>query len=302
MPFQVKMFGFCGSNGDRILIVRIYLFWVCMGVIPTVLKGSFILKRGGRCLMVGGNDGMVSLENAKKVYKILLVDDVQLFIEIEKVFLEMSPVEVFTARDGVGALEIVRREHPDLVVMDINMPRMDGIECCAAIKNDPAFASIPVIMVTNAGRPDDLQQSRQAGCDDFILKPVNGRSFLDKARRFLNVIDRRKKRVAFDADVEIQMDGRLMSGTAVDLCCNGIYVALQHYPEIGDGLTCSFRLLESESVMTVARGRVAWVNYGDERIKSAYPPGFGVEFLEIIGEGLPMLRVSELRSFIDLRK
>ncbi len=252
--------------------------------------------------MVCGNDRIGSFEDANKSPKILLVDDVKLFVEIEKVFLAMSPVEVFTAQDGVAALEIIRRERPDLVVMDINMPRMNGIECCSAIKNDPDFASIPVIMVTNAGRADDLQQSRQAGCDDFIQKPLNGRFFLDKARRFLNVIERRKKRVAFDAQVTVEMNGRLMSGSAVDLCCNGIYAALQHDTGIGDGLTCSFYLLENESARMVVRGRVAWSNHGDARIKSAYPPGFGVEFLEIIGEGLPMIRVSELRSFIDLRK
>ena len=234
--------------------------------------------------------------------KILLVDDVRLFLAIEKGLLEQSPVEILTSNDGEDALQIIRRERPALVVMDINMPRMDGIACCRAIKSDSDLASTPVMIVTNASSVDDVQQSWKAGCDDFIVKPIDGKLFLEKAHRFLNVIDRRRKRVLFQTEVALQVKGRIITGNSVDLSYMGMYVASSHLPEVGDSLVLSFRLLDTSPAMTVVRGRVVWINHGDGRFKQDYPSGFGVEFLEIIGEGLSMLRANEVKSFVDLRK
>lgn len=234
--------------------------------------------------------------------KILLVDDVQLFLEIEKGFLESSPVRILTARNGEEALEVIRRELPSLVVMDINMPRLDGISCCSMIKADPAFAAIPVIMVTNAGRADDVRQSWRAGCDDFMEKPVNGRIFLEKTHRFLQVIERRKRRVAFDREVTLQLAGREIGALAVDLSYNGVYVATVLDLTVETELMLTFSLLDAASPRIIARGRVAWLNVGSGRRKQNYPPGVGIEFREIIGEGLAMVRMNELRDFVDLHR
>ncbi|GAM09842.1 polar-differentiation response regulator DivK [Geobacter sp. OR-1] len=233
--------------------------------------------------------------------KILLVDDVQLFLEIEKRLLEQSNVEILTARDGEEALKIVRQERPSLVVMDINMPKMDGIDCCRAIKSDPDLAGTAVIIVTNASNDGDLDQSWKAGCDDFIVKPVDGRLFLEKARRFLNAIDRRRKRIFFQTEIAVQIEGRIITGTSFDLSYMGMYVASSWLPSVGDSIVLSFRLLDTSPAMTVARGKVIWVNHGRNR-KPDYPDGFGVEFKEIIGEGLAMIRINELMQFVDLRK
>jgi len=233
---------------------------------------------------------------------ILLVDDVQLFLEIEKGFLESSPVRILTARDGEEALEVIRREPPALVVMDINMPRLDGITCCSIIKADPALAAIPVIMVTNAGRADDVRQSWRAGCDDFLEKPVNGRAFLEKTHRFLQVIERRKRRVAFDREVTLQVAGQEIGVQAVDLSYNGVYVATVLDLPAEAELMLSFSLLDAASPRIIARGRVAWLNVGGGRRKRNYSPGFGIEFREIIGEGLAMVRMNELRDFVDLHR
>jgi len=234
--------------------------------------------------------------------KVLLVDDVHLFLEIEKGFLEGSPVEIITAHDGEEALETIRRERPALVIMDINMPRMDGIACCAAIKADPELASTPVIMLTNSGRNEDLQQSWRAGCDDFIVKPVSDRVFLEKTRRFLEVIERRKKRVPIQVPASLQINGQTFSGTSEDLSYNGMYVASTCDTLQDEILTVSFRIFEDSPSAVIARGRVAWLNPEPASKKAAYKPGFGIEFLEIIGEGLAMLRANEVRAYVDLHK
>lgn len=234
--------------------------------------------------------------------KILLVDDVQLFLEMEKNLLEHSPVEILTAGDGEAALEAVRRERPSLVVMDINMPKMDGIACCRAIKDDTELAATPVIIVTNANSAEDLHRSWKAGCDDFIPKPIDARTFLEKAHRFLHAVDRRRKRVDFEADVALQVEGRIITGRSFDLGYMGMYVASPFLPNVGDSVLVSFRLLDTSPAMTVAQGRVVWVNSGDLRTRSDYPPGFGMEFSQIVGDGLAMIRAKELMEFVDLRK
>ena len=128
--------------------------------------------------------------------KILLVDDTKLFIELEKNFLKHSPVHVLTASSGEEALEIAMRERPDLIFMDINMPGMGGLACCSTLKGDMMLSSIPVVMVSSCGKDEDLQECRKAGCDDILSKPIDKKLFLEKARFFLDTINRRDVRVA----------------------------------------------------------------------------------------------------------
>src|SRR6266702_2625721 len=137
--------------------------------------------------------------------KILLVDDVMLFLEIEKGFLVHSPVTILTAKDGVEALSLTRSERPDLVVMDLNMPKMDGVTCCSTIKSDPALGSIPVIMISNSSRPEDVETCWKAGCDDFMAKPLDGKLFLEKMHKFLPAVERRSARVHCQMPVTLRI-------------------------------------------------------------------------------------------------
>src|SRR5689334_6862148 len=111
---------------------------------------------------------------------ILLVDDVNLIIQLEKSYLRYLPVNILVARNGQEALEMIGQQRPDLIYMDLNMPVMDGPTCCAAIKADPELSSIPIVMVTTAGREEDEARCRQAGCDDYLTKPIDRQVFLEK--------------------------------------------------------------------------------------------------------------------------
>jgi CheY-like chemotaxis protein len=117
--------------------------------------------------------------------KILLVDDVQLFVELEKSFLNLVPTDIRTAANGKDALDLVRQERPDLIFMDLYMPVMDGASCCAALKADPEFADIPVVMVTTGGKPEEIEQCRTAGCDGLLTKPVEKSAFREMYNRFI---------------------------------------------------------------------------------------------------------------------
>lgn len=230
--------------------------------------------------------------------KILLVDDVMLFLAIEKGFLELSPVQILTAQNGLDALEIVKKERPALVVMDVNMPKMDGISCCTAIKRDPELRSTAIIMITNASLKRDLEACFNAGCDDLIQKPVQGRIFLEKLRRFIPKIERREKRVPCRIEVDVKIDGKTISGVCYDISRHGMYVA--SHSEVGEQseVAVSFRLPTNDQWQTEVKGRIAWTNRAGSMKKPQIPAGFGVEFLEVTGEGLVLLRTKELEAFI----
>jgi CheY-like chemotaxis protein len=214
--------------------------------------------------------------------KVLLVDDVHLILELEKAFLKFLPVDILIARNGAEALELVRREHPDLIYLDLNMPVMDGPTCCRALKADPATSGIPVIMVTTAGREQDELLCRSSGCDDYITKPINGKQFLDKGRLCIADFERRKRRYNFSADVQYLENGEPKHGMIADISKGGLFMSVPHDSMPDDPIDLAFSIpVGGNNILVAARGRVAWENRGEDPKKPAYPDGVGVEFTDI---------------------
>lgn len=214
--------------------------------------------------------------------KVLLVDDVHLILELEKAFLKGLPVDIIVARNGAEALELVRREHPDLIYLDLNMPVMDGPTCCRALKADPATSGIPVIMVTTAGREQDELMCRSSGCDDYITKPINGKLFLDKGRKCIADFERRKRRYNFSANVQFLENGEPKHGMISDISKGGLFMSVPHDSMPDDPVDLAFSIpVGGNNILVAARGRVAWENRGDAPKKPAYPAGVGVEFTDI---------------------
>jgi two-component system cell cycle response regulator len=106
--------------------------------------------------------------------RILVVDDNEVNVELLVVMLASERYVVSTALDGFEALAKIAAEKPDIVLLDVMMPELDGFGVCSCIKADPATAHIPVIMVTALSDVDDLVRGFEAGADDFVTKPVNG--------------------------------------------------------------------------------------------------------------------------------
>jgi DNA-binding response OmpR family regulator len=102
-------------------------------------------------------------------------------------YLETLPVEVATAIDGVEAMAQAERFRPDVVLLDVMMPRMSGFEVCQKIKQNPALRDTVVIMVTALHEVGDFERAVECGCDDFITKPVNKLELVTRVRSLLRV-------------------------------------------------------------------------------------------------------------------
>ena len=101
---------------------------------------------------------------------ILLVDDEQFIQVAYKAGLENAGYRVVAASDGDEALELLRSETPDLIMLDLIMPRIDGFEVLKSIQADPAFANVPVMVMTNLSQPSDEEEARRLGAVDFVVK------------------------------------------------------------------------------------------------------------------------------------
>jgi uncharacterized protein (TIGR02266 family) len=225
------------------------------------------------------------------IAKILLVDDVNMFLDLQKTFLKLSSVHLLTARNGLEAIEVARKERPSLIFMDLHMPLMNGAECCARIKADPDFKSLPVVLITSEGKVEDREICVKAGCDDFLTKPLDRARYLAAARKYLPDINRRELRIPCQTRVKFRAFGVTLSGDLLNLSKNGIYVATDYEMEYGTALEISFSLPDGSGTAIQARGKVAWLNNSKDRKKRDIQEGFGVEFTAITEESRVALEI-----------
>jgi DNA-binding response OmpR family regulator len=117
---------------------------------------------------------------AKK--RILVVDDSNTALMIEKMLLGKASYDVITARDGEEAVRKAIAERPDLILMDVVMPTMTGLEACRALRAHDTTKATPIILVTTRGERETVEQGYASGCSDYVTKPINGLELLSKLR------------------------------------------------------------------------------------------------------------------------
>jgi CheY-like chemotaxis protein len=138
---------------------------------------------------------------------ILVVDDNRENLELLEAYLEDLDCRAIPAYDGPEALDSVKKDKPDLILLDIMMPKMSGFEVCRRIKNDPATNHIPIIMVTALNEFGDMQRAVDCGTDDFVSKPVNKLELLTRVKTMLklkHLTDKLERTLAYLAEVEKQ--------------------------------------------------------------------------------------------------
>ena len=116
--------------------------------------------------------------------KILLVDDSATTLMMEQLMLRGQAYRIVTARNGREAVAAARNEKPDLILLDVVMPEMNGFEACRRIRQEES-AQMPIIMVTPSDEEQHVQSSFRSGCSDYITKPINRMELLSKVRGYL---------------------------------------------------------------------------------------------------------------------
>ena len=146
-----------------------------------------------------------SKQRQNKVPMVLVVDDNQQNLELLQAYLEDLDCETVPARDGLEALRIMSKKEPDLVLLDVMMPKMSGFEVCKRIRNNPKTADIPVIMVTALNEFGDIERGIDSGTDDFISKPVNKLELLTRVKTMLklkHLSDKLERTLAYLSEIE----------------------------------------------------------------------------------------------------
>jgi len=120
---------------------------------------------------------------AKK--KILLVDDSTTVLLMEKMILAKNQYDVVEARDGLEGVAKALSEKPDLILMDVVMPKLDGFGAVRQLRAQPATKATPIIMVTTRGELESVENGYASGCTDYVTKPINGLDLLTKVKSCL---------------------------------------------------------------------------------------------------------------------
>jgi len=119
--------------------------------------------------------------------KILVADDVPANIKLLEAKLSSEYYDVLTARDGYEAIQVAREKKPDLILLDVMMPGMDGFEACKKLKSDAQTVDIPVVMVTALSDQSDRVKGLEAGADDFLTKPINDMALFARVRSLIRI-------------------------------------------------------------------------------------------------------------------
>ena len=119
--------------------------------------------------------------------RILIADDNPQGVELLEAYLGDTGYDVRTAADGEETLRLIREWKPDLVLLDVMMPRISGFEVCKRLRAAPATRDIAVLMITALDKPSDIERAVEAGTDDFLSKPINKTDLLIKVRALLRV-------------------------------------------------------------------------------------------------------------------
>ncbi len=116
---------------------------------------------------------------------ILLVDDSETVLMMEQMILKKQPYQLITAKNGREGVEKALEIRPDLILMDVIMPQMNGFEAVRWLRQRDATSSVPIIMVTSQAEADSMETGYESGCNDYITKPIDGTELLTKVRNVL---------------------------------------------------------------------------------------------------------------------
>lgn len=116
---------------------------------------------------------------------IMMVDDTKVILKTGELFLTKAGYEVRLLEDGFSAIAALQERKPDLILLDVVMPKLDGLDTCRIIKSSEEFKDIPLIMLSGLESPFDKVKAKMLGCDDYLTKPFKKENLLNMIRKYL---------------------------------------------------------------------------------------------------------------------
>ncbi len=117
--------------------------------------------------------------------KILLVDDSETVLLIEQMILKKEPYQLITAKNGMEGVERALQTRPDLILMDVVMPEMNGFEAVKRLRQEEATRTVPIVMVTTQAEAESMEAGYQSGCNDYVIKPIDRLELITKVKSLL---------------------------------------------------------------------------------------------------------------------
>lgn len=209
------------------------------------------------------------------MYKILLADDVKLTLAAEKAYLEGRNLKVFTTTSAAEAKQLASVLQPDLVVLDFEMPDMNGAQVCRSLRENPQTSHIPVLILSIRDDEDLVRACEEAGAVGFIRKAEGREALLENVARVLGVPRRRHLRVPCMFTVGISEGGKEFSGAVQNVSASGMFLTAPRRFSPGMALRMRFTLPGIEEEIVVLGEVVRTEEISDE------DHGFGIQFLEM---------------------
>ena len=201
--------------------------------------------------------------------KLLIVDDMKSFLDLEKSFLCRAECKLLTASTGLEAIKVAQMEKPDLIILDVEMPEMNGIEATRIITSHKELKDIPVVILSSTTRKDE---ALAAGAREFLNKPLDEDRFLEMVNRYVQLKVRKDERRDLIRPCFFIKDGQSRAGSTLDLSISGIFLKSAEKLDVGDRLTVSFTFpLDGSHKEIHAEGMVV----------RATERGYGVRFTDI---------------------
>jgi len=186
---------------------------------------------------------------------VLIADDLKFFLEVEKSYLQRGGFAVLTATTGEEAVEVAQKRQPNLVLLDLEMPKMDGVAACAAMRKIPALAATPIIIMSATGSQENRDRCLKAGCTEFVAKPQKPDELLGIVARILSVRQREAKRITVVFNVTGKDASRQVVGQGRDLSEKGLLLVAPSPITVGAVLQIEFFLPGTRSQIKV-QGKV----------------------------------------------
>ncbi len=173
---------------------------------------------------------------------VLIADDLKFFLEVESTYLKRGGFDVISAESGAEAVDLASRQRPHLVLLDLEMPKMDGAAACAAMRRDPLLAATPIIIMSATGTAETRDRCLKAGCTEFVVKPSKAEELLGLVARILKVRQREAERITVVFNVTGSHGSRQVVGRATNLSTTGLLLESGQSIAVGSVLQLEFFL------------------------------------------------------------